>query len=111
MTGLEAKKASMFSGAHINSTENRAVMHVALRAPKEKTLFVDGVNVVPEVHSVLQKIETFSNKVRNGEWVGATGKPLTSIISIGIGGSCKYLTFFSSSEAAITQSIFFRFGS
>ena len=77
----------MASGAHINSTEDRAVMHIALRAPKSKEIFVDGENVVPAVHAVLDKIAEFSGRVRSGAWVGATGKRLTSVVSIGIGGS------------------------
>jgi len=62
-------------------------MHIALRAPKTKEIFVDGENVVPAVHAVLDKISDFSSRVRSGEWVGATGKRLTSVVSIGIGGS------------------------
>ena len=77
----------MGTGAHINSTEDRAVMHVALRAPRDKQFFVDGQDVVPEVHKVLDHISAFSEQVRTKEWVGATGKPLTTVISIGIGGS------------------------
>jgi glucose-6-phosphate isomerase len=77
----------MGTGAHINSTEDRAAMHLALRAPREKQFFVDGHDVVPEVHSVLDHIQAFSEQVRTKEWVGATGKPLTTVISIGIGGS------------------------
>jgi len=85
--GVEEKRAAMGTGAHINSTEDRAVMHLALRAPRDKQFFVDGQDVVPEVHAVLDHIEDFSNKVRTKEWLGATGKPLTTVISIGIGGS------------------------
>lgn len=85
--GLDQKRAAMFAGEHINSTENRAVMHVALRAPREKVFNVDGENVVPAVHAVLDRIAEFSDRVRKGEWVGVTGKPLTSVVSIGIGGS------------------------
>ena len=77
----------MGTGAHINSTEDRAVMHVALRAPRDKQFFVDGQDVVPEVHKVLDHISAFSEQVRTKEWVGATGKSLTTVISIGIGGS------------------------
>lgn len=84
---LNDKKAAMLSGQHINKTENRAVMHPALRAPKDVSIIVDGENVVPHVHKVLEKITDFSNRVRNGVWVGATGKPLTTVLSIGIGGS------------------------
>ena len=77
----------MGTGVHINSTEDRAVMHMALRAPRDKEFYVDGQNVVPDVHQVLDHIHDFSDKVRTKEWVGATGKPLTTVISIGIGGS------------------------
>ena len=84
---LKGKINAMFSGEHINSTEDRAVLHVATRAPKDKVINVDGKNVVPDVHEVLAKIRDFSDKVRNGEWVGATGKPLTSVVAVGIGGS------------------------
>lgn len=85
--GLEAKRQKMAAGAKINSTEDRAVMHVALRCPKTKQLLVDGKDVVPSVHAVLEKISAFSETVRSGKWLGATGKPLTTILSIGIGGS------------------------
>ena len=84
---LGEKRAAMFSGEHINNTENRAVMHVALRAKRTETIMVDGVNVVPEVHAVLDKVQQFSDKVRNGSWVGSTGKKLTTVLAIGIGGS------------------------
>jgi glucose-6-phosphate isomerase len=85
--GLEQKRAAMAAGAHINSTEDRAVMHVALRAPRSKQLVVDGADVVPAVHAVLDKIADFSARVRDGTWVGATGKKLTTVVAIGIGGS------------------------
>jgi glucose-6-phosphate isomerase len=85
--GLESKRANMAAGVHINSTEDRAVMHVALRCPKGKTLMVDGEDVVPNVHAVLDKISAFTETVRSGKWLGATGKPLTTILAIGIGGS------------------------
>mmetsp|Transcript_27977 Transcript_27977/g.47027 ORF Transcript_27977/g.47027 Transcript_27977/m.47027 type:complete len:565 (-) Transcript_27977:417-2111(-) len=85
--GLEDKRAKMASGAHINATEDRAVMHVALRAPKGKQFVVDGKDAVPDVHNVLDKIGAFTDKVRNGEWLGATGKPLHTVVAIGIGGS------------------------
>lgn len=77
----------MFAGEHINSTEDRAVLHVATRAPRGAKLVADGKDVVPDVWEVLDKIKAFSEKVRSGEWVGATGKPLTSVVAIGIGGS------------------------
>eukprot|EP01036_Dinobryon_divergens_P028937 gene28937-37959_t len=85
--GLEEKRSNMANGVHINATEDRAVMHVALRCPKGKSLYVDGEDVVPAVHNVLEKIAGFSKRVRDNEWIGATGKPLTSVLSIGIGGS------------------------
>lgn len=84
---LEMKLASMASGAKINSTEARAVLHVALRAAKSQSILVDGKDVVPEVHKVLERIASFSNTVREGKWTGASGKALTSVVAIGIGGS------------------------
>jgi glucose-6-phosphate isomerase len=84
---LREKIDAMFSGAKINATENRAVLHVALRASKGETILVDGKNVVPEVHAVLNKMTAFSNRVRSGEWKGHTGKRIKNIINVGIGGS------------------------
>jgi glucose-6-phosphate isomerase len=84
---LRDKIQDMFRGDRINTTEDRAVLHVALRAPKGDSITVDGVNVVDEVHTVLEKIRGFSDRVRSGEWKGASGKPLTDVVSIGIGGS------------------------
>ena len=78
---------AMFHGEKINVTEQRAVLHVALRAPKEDSIFMDGIDVVPEVHAVLDKMAAFSNQVRQGEWKGYTGKAIRNIINIGIGGS------------------------
>src|SRR6266513_4335157 len=78
---------AMFRGEKMNTTEKRAVLHVALRAPKNATILVDGKNVVPAVHDVLDKMATFSNRIRSGEWVGHTGKRIRNIINIGIGGS------------------------
>ena len=86
-SGLRGKMDAMFSGEKINVTENRAVLHVALRAPKGETILVDGKNVVPEVHAVLDKMAEFSNRVRSGEWKGHTGKRIKNVINIGIGGS------------------------
>jgi glucose-6-phosphate isomerase len=86
-SGLRGKMDAMFSGEKINVTENRAVLHVALRAPKGETILVDGKNVVPEVHAVLDKMAGFSNRVRSGEWKGHTGKRIKNVINIGIGGS------------------------
>lgn len=85
--GLRSKIEAMFSGENINMTEDRAVLHVALRAPRDAQVIVDGKNVVPEVHEVLDKIKDFTEKVRSGEWKGATGKPLKDVVAIGIGGS------------------------
>ena len=84
---LRAAIDAMFRGEKINPTENRAVLHVALRAPKGASITVDGKNVVPEVHAVLDKMAGFSERVRSGEWKGHTGKRIRNIINIGIGGS------------------------
>jgi glucose-6-phosphate isomerase len=85
--GLRARIEAMFRGDKINVTENRAVLHVALRAPKGTTIVVDGVNVVPEVQAVLDKMADFSRRVRSGAWVGHTGKRIRNFVNIGIGGS------------------------
>jgi glucose-6-phosphate isomerase len=84
---LRSQIDAMFRGDKINFTENRAVLHVALRAPKDRSIVVDGENVVPQVHAVLDKMTEFSNRVRNGEWKGHTGKRIRNVINIGIGGS------------------------
>jgi glucose-6-phosphate isomerase len=86
-SGLKDRIGAMFHGEKINITENRAVLHVALRAPREASIVVDGENIVPEVHAVLDKMATFSDRVRSGEWKGHTGKPIRNILNIGIGGS------------------------
>jgi glucose-6-phosphate isomerase len=86
-TGLRSRIQAMFSGEKINITENRAVLHVALRAPKDEKILVDGKNVVPEVHAVLDKMEAFSKRIRSGAWQGFTGKRIKNIVNIGIGGS------------------------
>src|SRR6266705_2478284 len=86
-SGLRSRIKAMFSGEKINITENRAVLHVALRAPKDAKILVDGKNVVPEVHAVLNKMEAFSKRVRSGAWKGHTGKRIKNIVNIGIGGS------------------------
>jgi len=86
-SGLRGRIDSMFSGEKINITEDRAVLHVALRAPKEVSIVVDGENVVPKVHAVLDKMAEFSGQVRSGEWKGHTGKRILNVINIGIGGS------------------------
>jgi glucose-6-phosphate isomerase len=86
-SGLRERIDAMFRGDKINITENRAVLHVALRAPKDETILVDGKNAVPEVHAVLDKMTAFCNRVRSGEWKGHTGKRIRNVINIGIGGS------------------------
>jgi glucose-6-phosphate isomerase len=86
-SGLRSRIDAMFSGEKINITEKRAVLHVALRAPKGEAILVDGADVVPQVHAVLGKMAEFSNRVRSGEWKGYTGKPIRNVINIGIGGS------------------------
>ena len=84
---LRARIDAMFHGEKINTTEKRAVLHVALRAPKSARIVVDGKNVVPEVHAVLDKMADFCNRVRSGTWKGHTGKRIRNVINIGIGGS------------------------
>ena len=86
-SGLRARIDAMFSGEKINITEKRAVLHVALRAPRGASMIVDGENVVPQVHDVLDKMADFSNRVRSGVWKGHTGKRIRNVINIGIGGS------------------------
>jgi glucose-6-phosphate isomerase len=86
-SNLRSRIDAMFRGDKINVTEKRAVLHVALRAPKGSSILVDGENVVPEVHAVLDKMTDFSNRVRSGAWKGFTGKPIRNIINVGIGGS------------------------
>src|SRR5215468_8847680 len=86
-SGLRARIDAMFSGEKINVTEKRAVLHVALRAPKDASILVDGKNVVPEVHAVLERMADFSHRIRSGDWEGHTGKRIRNVINIGIGGS------------------------
>ena len=86
-SGLRARIDAMFRGEKINVTENRAVLHIALRAPKGASIVVDGENVVPKVHVVLDKMTDFSNRVRSGAWKGHTGKRIRNVVNIGIGGS------------------------
>src|SRR5260221_5145778 len=85
-SGLRSRIDAMFRGEKINTTEKRAVLHVALRAPKESSIVVDGENVVTQVHIVLDKMAQFTNRVRSGEWKGHTGKRIRNVINIGIGG-------------------------
>lgn len=84
---LDEARTAMFNGAHLNSTENRAVLHTALRRPISDKLIVDGQDVVADVHEVLGRLGDFSDSVRNGEWLGFTGEPIRHIVNIGIGGS------------------------
>ncbi|WP_347347476.1 glucose-6-phosphate isomerase [Nigerium sp.] len=85
--GLAERREAMFSGERINVTENRSVLHTALRRPKTDTLVVDGQDVIADVHATLDKVYAFADKVRSGAWTGVTGKPITTVINIGIGGS------------------------
>ncbi len=85
--GVEEHRDAMFRGERINTTENRPVLHVALRAPRDAVIEVDGENVVPAVHEVLDRMAAFSDRVRSGDWKGHTGQPIRTIINIGIGGS------------------------
>jgi glucose-6-phosphate isomerase len=86
-SGLRARIDAMFRGDKINVTENRAVLHVALRAPVQASIVVDGHDVVPQVHAVLDRMAAFSNRVRSGDWTGHTGKRIRNVVNIGIGGS------------------------
>src|ERR1700756_1029525 len=85
--GLEERRDRMFSGAHINTSEDRAVLHTALRLPRDSELVVDGQNVVEDVHAVLDAMGDFTDRLRSGEWTGATGERIRTVINIGIGGS------------------------
>jgi glucose-6-phosphate isomerase len=86
-SGLRERMEAMFSGEKINITEKRAVLHTALRAPRGASILVDGKNIVPEVHAVLEKMAGFSKRIRSGEWKGYKGKPIKNTVNIGIGGS------------------------
>ncbi len=85
--GLEERRDAMFAGQHINTSEDRAVLHTALRLPRDASLVVDGQDVVADVHSVLDDMGTFTDRLRSGEWTGATGQRITTVVNIGIGGS------------------------
>jgi glucose-6-phosphate isomerase len=85
--GLRERIGEMFRGERINLTEGRSVLHVALRAPRSTTIEVDGVDVVPQVHAVLDRMQDFTERVRSGAWTGHTGKPIRNVVNIGIGGS------------------------
>jgi glucose-6-phosphate isomerase len=86
-SGMPQRRAAMFRGDHINVSEDRAVLHVALRMPRDASLVVDGNDVVAEVHEVLDRMTAFSDRVRGGEWTGYTGKRIRNVVNIGIGGS------------------------
>ncbi len=86
-SGLVERRAAMFAGEHINVSEDRAVLHVALRMPRDEELVVDGIDVVAEVHRVLDQMTDFANRVRSGEWKGHTGKRIRNVVNVGIGGS------------------------
>jgi glucose-6-phosphate isomerase len=85
--GMPERREAMFRGERINVSENRPVLHVALRMPRERSLVVDGTDVVKQVHEVLDRMSSFCERVRNGEWLGHSGRPVRSIVNIGIGGS------------------------
>ncbi len=86
-SGLAERRAAMYAGERINVSEDRSVLHVALRMPRERSLIVEGTDVVKQVHEVLDRMAAFADRVRSGEWRGQTGKPITAIVNIGIGGS------------------------
>jgi len=85
--GVAERRDAMFAGEHINVTEDRAVLHVALRAPHDEVIEADGENVVPKVHEVLDRMSDFADRVRDGDWRGHTGRPIRNVVNIGIGGS------------------------
>ncbi len=85
--GMAERREAMFRGEHINVSEDRAVLHVALRMPRNRSLIVDGVDVVKEVHEVLSRMSDFAERVRSGEWAGHTGRPIRNVVNVGIGGS------------------------
>ncbi len=86
-SGLPEHRDAMFAGEHINVSEDRAVLHVALRMPESEHLVVDGQDVVAEVHQVLRRMRAFAGQVRSGEWTGYTGKRIRNVVNVGIGGS------------------------
>jgi glucose-6-phosphate isomerase len=105
--GLARRIEAMFSGERINATENRPVLHVALRAPRDERIVVDGEDVVPQVHAVLDRMSIFAERVRTGDWRGSTGRPIRAVVNIGIGGSdlgpamaCEALTDFTDRSMA-----------
>ena len=86
-SGLRERIDAMFRGEKINVTEKRAVLHTALRVPRDASIVVDGENVVPKVHAVLDRMTDFANRLRSGEWRGHTGKRIRNVVNVGIGGS------------------------
>ena len=88
--GLADRLTAMFSGQHINVTEDRAVLHTALRAPAGTQVFADGQDVVPDVHAVLDAMSAFAMKVREGSWLGFTDQPIRNVVNIGIGGCYEH---------------------
>ncbi len=85
--GVPERRDQMFAGERINVSENRSVLHVALRMPRNRSLILDGVDVVKEVHAVLDRMSVFSERVRSGEWTGHSGRPIRNVVNVGIGGS------------------------
>ncbi|HET7869122.1 MAG TPA: glucose-6-phosphate isomerase, partial [Actinomycetota bacterium] len=86
-SGLRRRIDAMFAGERVNVTEGRPALHVALRAPRDEVIEVDGENVVPQVHRVLDRMASFAERVRSGDWIGHTGRPIRNVVNIGIGGS------------------------
>jgi glucose-6-phosphate isomerase len=108
--GVPARRDAMFRGEKINVTEGRAVLHVALRAPRGADIRVDGVNVVPEVHAVLDRMSDFAEKVRSGAWTGHTGKRIRAVVNVGIGGSdLGPVMAYEALRAYATRDLTFRF--
>ena len=85
--GVEEQRDAMFAGAHINVSEDRPVLHMALRERRDATLLVDGQDVIGDVHAVLDRMGAFTDRIRSGDWRGATGQPIQTVVNIGIGGS------------------------
>src|SRR5215203_2112065 len=85
--GVFDRREAMFAGEHINVSEDRAVLHVALRMPRNRSLLVDGVDVVKQVHETLERMGEFAERVRSGEWRGHSGRPIRNVVNVGIGGS------------------------
>jgi glucose-6-phosphate isomerase len=107
---LEQHILAMFRGDKINHTEGRAVLHTALRAPRDRRVDVDGHNVIPDVHAVLDRISTFSDQIRSGAWKGFTGKPIRNVVNIGIGGSdLGPVMAYEALKACATRELVFRF--